>query len=280
MPGAKLDPGVSRIQMVVLATAVSEDGRAAAAIFGHGDGVVDNNWSCEVRTFELPSGRETRRFPSQPRIYALEFYDGGRLLLGTGHDDGGGAWLWETRTGKLLFKHEMNVKDATLLVHQDRLVLLGMQGALEVWDVKNNRPSTDPLDGVNHADVSADGRLIAAEGHGRVRVLSLDGGAVTSFAAPLGDPAGVVFAAGPKDVLAFWKQGAVELVRARDGSRLISLRFDQDAALAAAGGAVELFGDADRASRLGRCFVDGFDFPLAWCLEDHRQSGLLAATLR
>jgi WD40 repeat protein len=280
MPGAKLDPGVSRIQMAVLATAVSEDGRAAAAIFAHGDGVVDNNWSCEVRTFELPSGRETRRFPSQPRIYALEFYDGGRLLLGTGHDDGGGAWLWETKTGKLLFKHEMNVKDAKLLVPQDRLVLLGMQGAVEVWDVKNKRRSTDPLDGVKHADVSADGRLIAATGHGSVRVLSIDGEVVTSFATPLGDPAGVVFAAGPKDALAFWKQGAVELVRASDGSRRVSLRFDQDAALAVAGGRVELFGDEGRASRLGRCFVDGFDFPLTWCLEEHRQSGLLAAILR
>jgi hypothetical protein len=265
--------------MAVLATAVSEDGRAAAAIFAHGDGVVDNNWSCEVRTFELPSGRETRRFPSQPRIYALEFYDGGRLLLGTGHDDGGGAWLWETKTGKLLFHHEMNVKDATLLVQEERLVLLGMQGALEVWDVKNNRLSTAPLDGVKRAAVSADGRLIAAAGHGRTRVLSIDGATVTSFATPLGDPAGVVFAAGAK-VVASWKQGAVELVRAIDGSRLMSLRFDQDAALAVADGKVELFGDEGRASSLGRCFVDGFDFPLAWCLEEHRRSGLLAAILR
>lgn len=116
----------------------------------------------------------------QGAIYAADFSSDGRTIAAAGDDQT--AWLWETATGKLLFKlagHTAAVHGLAYAPDGKRLATVSDDGACRIWDTTtgnalatlNHQPST-----LNHPlttiAFSADGRLIATGGsdEGKVNV--------------------------------------------------------------------------------------------------------------
>lgn len=276
-PAFDIPPGQSRVRLAVTATAVSPDERKAAVGFALGDGVVDNVWQGEVRVFELPSGRQTRRYHTPYWVYLLQFDDDGGRLLATGNNDPVGLWVWDLEAGKALLEIPgVNTTRAALTGRGDRVTFLGNDG-LEAWDVARSKRVYGPVPRISDLAIAPDGDRVAALGGSAIRLLDASGALVRTVAAPANDRSTAAFFAG--GVLVAFGGDAVELLRGADGARVMSLRLGATSALGLSGDKVELFGDEATARQFASCRADGFDFPLAWCERGHLEKGMLAKLL-
>jgi len=278
-PAFDIPPGQSRVRLSTTAVAVSPDERRAAVAFALGDGVVDNVWNGEVRVFDLPSGRQTRRYATPYWVYLLQFDGDGGRLLATGNNDPVGLWVWDMATGKELLEIPgVNTTQAALSERGDRVTFLNVvSDGPEAWDVGRAARVFGPISGATDFAVTDDGDLLAALGGGTIRLFDSGGRLVRSLRAPANDRSTSAMFVGDK--LVVFGGHTVDFLRAADGAPAMSVYFGATSALGLSGDKVELFGDEATARLFASCRAGGFDFPFAWCERGHVERGVLAKLL-